>query len=97
MTVKLAQKAEDDLLAIFLQGIERFGPVQAEAYLRDLDHVFDLLGAHPELGRVRTEITPPVRVHPHRAHIIIYETDGVDGVIILRVRHAAEDWRANSA
>ena len=97
MTVKLARKAQDDLLAIFLQGVERFGPMQAEAYLRDLDHVFDLLGAHPDLGRLRTEIAPPVRVHPHGAHIIIYEPDGADDVIILRVRHAAEDWWANSA
>ncbi|MGX5711033.1 type II toxin-antitoxin system RelE/ParE family toxin, partial [Brucella lupini] len=42
--------------------------------------------------RAREEISPPVRVHPFKAHLIIYQIE-VDGtVFVFRVRHAFEDW-----
>jgi len=34
----------------------------------------------------------PVRCHPHGAHMIIYSDHLEDVVVILRVRHAREDW-----
>ena len=40
----------------------------------------------------RSEITPPVRCHPHGAHLIIYRSEDDGGVTILRIRHASEDW-----
>ena len=33
-----------------------------------------------------------MRVHPYKAHLVIYETDG-DDVFIIRLRHGHEDWR----
>jgi toxin ParE1/3/4 len=32
-----------------------------------------------------------VRIHPHRAHIIIYQDMGAD-ILIIRIRHGREDW-----
>lgn len=45
----------------------------------------------PALARLRKEISPPVRIHPHRAHLIIYiETDAT--LDVIRVLHARSNW-----
>lgn len=41
---------------------------------------------------LRPVIEPPVRARVFRAHIILY-TVGETGVLILRFRHAQEDWQ----
>lgn len=57
----------------------------------ELERVFALLADQPRMARLRTEFVPPVRIHPHAAHVIVFEeTDA--GIVILRVRHGREDW-----
>lgn len=89
---RLTCAAVDDLTAIFLEGIEQFGLPQADAYHKGLSAIFALLADYPHAARLREEISPPVRVHPYKAHLVIYEVDDDDEVIILRVRHGREDW-----
>ncbi|WP_417496630.1 type II toxin-antitoxin system RelE/ParE family toxin [Maricaulis sp.] len=43
-------------------------------------------------ARERVEIAPPVRCHPHGSHLIIYVIDADDDVLVLRIRHAHENW-----
>ena len=43
------------------------------------------------MARERPELVPPARVHPCGPHIILYVVDAA-GVLIVRVRHAREDW-----
>ncbi|WP_438985218.1 type II toxin-antitoxin system RelE/ParE family toxin [Aequoribacter sp.] len=40
----------------------------------------------------RFELSPPVRVHPFRSHIIIYTQENNGDIFIVRVRHSREDW-----
>ncbi len=68
-----------------------FGVKQAEAYHVDLEATFRFLSDYPRAARLRTEISPPVRVHPFKAHLVVYEVSD-DGILILRVRHGREDW-----
>ncbi len=68
-----------------------FGEARAERYFRELKAAFDLIAQNPRLARERMEIAPPVRIHPHRSHLVVYFIDE-RGVLILRVRHAREDW-----
>ncbi|MCC4234099.1 type II toxin-antitoxin system RelE/ParE family toxin [Sphingobium soli] len=89
---RLTRAAVDDLKAIFLEGIEQFGLPQADAYHEGLSAIFAFLADYPHAARLREEISPPVRVHPYKAHLVIYEVDDDDEVIILRVRHGREDW-----
>ena len=88
---RLAQKAEDDLLAIFLYGAQHYGETRAATYVSAFDDLFDLIAANPKVARMRDEIIPPVRIHPHQAHLVIYEEDA-QGIVVLRIRHASEDW-----
>ncbi len=73
-------------------GATAFGLSQADAYFASLETACQFLADNPEAARLRTEITPPVRCHPHGAHMIIYSDHLEDVVVILRARHAREDW-----
>lgn len=88
---RFTKAATDDLVAIYLAGLEQFGLAQADRYHDGLERMFAFLAQSPRAARMREELDPPVRAHPFKAHIIVYdETD--DGILILRVRHGREDW-----
>ena len=92
MGFRLTAEAEADIVAIAAQGIALFGPQQARLYHDELFDVFALIAANPKIARERVEISPPVRAHPHKAHLIIYLVEENGEVLIVRVRHGHEDW-----
>ena len=94
MGFRLTQAADEDVIGIFHSGLVQFGLEQADSYHDALFDVFDLIANNPRMGRERAELTPPVRVHPFRSHIILYMIEDAD-VLIVRVRHAHEDWVSN--
>ncbi len=91
---RTSDQADEDIIAIYEQGYRLFGADQADRYLDDLDSVFQRLADFPRLGRLRTDYTPPVRILPFKAHIIVYD-EGDGGIVIIRVRYAREDWRSD--
>ena len=91
MAYKLSRKAEDDIIEIYVAGVEMFGVDQAERYHDALERTFDFLSDFPFAGAERPELRDSSRVHPYKSHIIIYRLDGSD-IFIQRVRHASEDW-----
>ncbi|HVY33313.1 MAG TPA: type II toxin-antitoxin system RelE/ParE family toxin [Caulobacteraceae bacterium] len=92
MGYRLSRKAEDDLIALYLVGAQTFGPAQAERYFAQLQDAFDFIAQFPKAAGERTEIDPPVRILPHKAHLIVYLIEDRDDVLILRIRHGSEDW-----
>lgn len=92
MAYRLSRAAKEDVIAIYVDGVAAFGIDQAEAYHARLERVFETLAANPRIARERTEITPPVRVHPYGSHLIVYVVEPDDSVLVVRVRHAREDW-----
>ena len=92
-TYRLSRSATDDLVAIFREGMKEFGLTQAEAYHDGLDRTFQFLASYPRAARLRPELSPPVRAFPYKAHLIVYDVDADDIVVILRVRHGREDWQ----
>lgn len=87
----LSPRAEADLESLWYFTVREWTVAQAERYLAGLRDVFSLLADHPEIARLRTEIAPPVRLHPYRAHLVIFiATD--TAVEILRVVHSRSDW-----
>jgi len=94
ISYRLSQAAGSDLAAIFWQGLEYFGPVQTERYLGELEDVFNLLCRFPDIGRRRDELADVIRMYPPGAHVILYEIND-EGVLIIRVRAARENWTAD--
>lgn len=91
VSFRLSRRAEEDVIQLYLAGVRQFGAAQAERYYEGLERAFEFLAAHPLAARERFEIVPPVRIHPYKAHLVVYVVDD-DGVLILRVRHGREDW-----
>lgn len=89
--IALRPVAKEDLAAIWDHGNAKWGRAQAEAYLGGLGDVLDLLALHPEIAREHADLTPPVRMHPYRAHLIIYRADEVLDVIGIPVMRM--NWR----
>ena len=91
MGYRLSTRADHDIRGIALFGTERFGIEQAARYHTELESVFEMLARHPMLAREQV-FRPPVRIHVHRSHAVVYLIEG-DDVFIVRVLHASQDWR----
>lgn len=84
--------AEEDLINIWTYGYEQWGIAQADSYADDLEEQFKLLAHSPGICRERTEFVPPVRIHRHVSHLIIYTVED-DRIIIVRVLHYRMDLK----
>ena len=80
----LTERAEDDLLDLFLDGIEMFGLLQARRYKDELENCFQLIASRPQMGRLAPSIGEGVRRHEHQSHIILYE-QAAGTIVILAV------------
>ncbi len=96
MLYRLTQAAQDDIITISDAGIALFGERQARTYHDALFDMFDLLAANPKMARERAEFTTPLRVHRFQSHMIVYQIEG-DDILIVRVRHGREDWISEPA
>jgi toxin ParE1/3/4 len=92
MRYKLSLEAEEDIVAIAEQGMRIFGAQHARRYHNELFDLLDLIADNPRIARERTEIKPPIRIHPFKAHLIVYRIVEDDAVFIVRIRHGHEDW-----
>ena len=88
---KLTARAADDIVEIYLWGLAEFGEAHAEQYHAGLHALFHVLASYPQLARRRSELNPPLRLHPYKAHIVLYQEER-DEILIVRVRHSHEDW-----
>lgn len=80
-----------------LPAISRlFGAAQPRRYHDELFTTFGLIAANPRIARERLEISPPVRIYPFKAHLIVYLIEKADNILIGRVRHGHEDWAGDA-
>lgn len=91
MATRTSPDADEDFAWIYAQGWEEYGVQEAEAYALGLLDAFVLLAANPYIGRERMEVSPPVRLHPYKAHHILYVIENGD-VLVLRILHGRQDW-----
>jgi toxin ParE1/3/4 len=91
MRYRTTRRANQDIIDIYLRSAAEFGTDQAELYHAELVAAFERLAAHPRIARERTEFSPPVRLHPCGAHMIVYAEHG-DGILVIRVLHGRQDW-----
>lgn len=82
----LTCKAEADLFAIYRYSHLTYGEQQADFYVSSLKQKCQFLAEYPLLDRVREEFTPPVRIHGHERHLIIYLVEP-DHIVIIRFLH----------
>ncbi|ARM10487.1 MULTISPECIES: type II toxin-antitoxin system RelE/ParE family toxin [Rhizobium] len=96
MGFRLTEEAEEDIIGIAETGIRLFGSAHARHYHDELYAIFDLIAANPRMARERDEISPPMRIHPFKAHLVVYTIVEGDHVLIVRIRHGHEDWSSQA-
>ncbi|MBB3979877.1 toxin ParE1/3/4 [Rhizobium azooxidifex] len=96
MSFKVSVEAEEDIIAIAEQGVRMFGAGQAKRYHDELFAVFDLIAVNPRIARERNEIDPPIRIHPFKAHLIVYRIEDDETIFVIRICHGHEDWAGSS-
>jgi toxin ParE1/3/4 len=89
---RLSNAADEDVIHLFLDGAGLFGESQAKVYHGALNRCFHLISDNPKIARERKELSHAVRVYPFVSHVIIYKIEDSGDVLIIRVRHAREDW-----
>ena len=75
MPFSLSVEAEEDIVSIAEQGVRAFGSLVARRYHDELFAALELIAANPRMARERHEISPPVRIHPFKAHLVVYRID----------------------
>lgn len=89
-TYRLTPAAQKDLEEIWAYITETRSIEQTLDYIDSIEAACDTLSAMPQMCRERHEFTPPVRIHPHRKHLIVYVIDE-GGISVIRVLHARMD------
>ncbi|WP_103063423.1 type II toxin-antitoxin system RelE/ParE family toxin [Actinomyces qiguomingii] len=85
---RLTPAARRDLSAIWDYTEERWGPLQAETYVRKLQAGLERLADDPRRGHARDEVRPGFLSYPVGRHVIFYmeQADGVDVIRVLPQR-----------
>ena len=84
MAVRFTALAEADIIDSYLYGFENFGRDQADRYEAGLGQAINVIAANPSIAAERREYDPPVRVHHHAKHYVVYLIEN-DDILILRV------------
>jgi toxin ParE1/3/4 len=87
----LKKLAEIDFEKIWHYTAKKWGVKQAIKYTNELEKVFLILADNPLMCRERFEFEPPVRIHHHGSHLIIYLMREDEHIIIARVLHENMD------
>ncbi|MDP2697052.1 type II toxin-antitoxin system RelE/ParE family toxin [Thalassospira sp.] len=89
---QLTHKAIADLDDIWRYSAETWSVAQADRFIDDLVHLFDILADMPTMARERPEFSPPVRLHPFGSSLIVYRVDP-DHITILRLLGGSQNWQ----
>ena len=88
--LRISERAEAGLRAIWRWSFDRFGEAQADRYLDELDDGLQKCGAEPEDGKQRDAVRAGYWSKLVRKHVVFY-TITVDEVLIQRVLHGSMD------
>ncbi|MGH1349589.1 MAG: type II toxin-antitoxin system RelE/ParE family toxin [Methyloligellaceae bacterium] len=84
---KLSARADNDFDHILQYTYDTFGPFQAVKYAEGLEKCFEIIASNPYIGP-ENELYPKFRSFPHGKHIIYYEIEA-DNILIVHIVHAS--------
>ena len=84
MKVRFTAQADADIIDSYLYGVRSFGRGQADRYEQSLRRAIGIIADNPRIAPERPEYAPPVRIHHHAKHYIVYLIED-DHILIVRV------------
>lgn len=91
---RVSNEARTDIVEIGRHTQREWGVEQRRLYLFGLEQKFIQLSESPKLSAERPEFEPPVRIHHHKKHLIVYVVEN-SGILIIRVLHESMDIPAH--
>lgn len=92
--IQKSAAAREDLINIWRYTYTNWGEPQADLYNKELENALSLLADAPLICRLREEISPPVRIHHFRKHLVVYvEVEG--GINLIRILHESSDYESH--
>ena len=88
---RIVPRALADLDDIWRYSAETWSIEQADQYVDEIVRIFELIADTPTLARLFGDFQPPVRIHVHERHLIVYSI-AEDHVAILRLLGGRQDW-----
>ena len=88
---ELTKSAQVDLKSIAKFTQDRWGVRRRNTYLREIDQIFRTLAKNPVMGRACDEVREGYRKFPHGSHIIYYQQDDSDVLLVVRILHMTMD------
>jgi len=90
---RLSDRADEDLLRIFLYTIKRWGEEQVPVYLGRLDQAFALLAENPFVVRSKSRKDLAIRCRLFKVghHVIAYRPEN-GPISIARILHESMDF-----
>ena len=89
-TFHVTPRAAKDLAAIARYGLQNWGDMLMERYLRRLNDRFHWLALHPNAGRKRDDVATDYRSFVEGQHLVFYIIQP-NGIAIIGVPHQAMD------
>jgi toxin ParE1/3/4 len=87
LPVIVSPRAQADYEDILAYGLPTRGEEQALAYEAAIDGALDDLGAFPQIGRARDELSPGYRSYPVEQHVIYYRVSEA-AVTVIGIQHS---------
>ncbi|WP_373458393.1 type II toxin-antitoxin system RelE/ParE family toxin [Neorhizobium huautlense] len=91
MRFRLRPRARRDISEILAYLAAR-NPTAARAWREAIFRIFDLLDTNPQMGTAHDDVRRGLRMFPTGRYIVLYRLDD-ESIVVLRVIHAARDWR----
>ena len=87
----LSPRAQSDIEEIWDYTDERWGPEQAEKYVRVLQQAFETIARDPRRGRPSDDIRVGYRRYSVGSHVIFFRVIGGE-IDVVRVLHQSMDF-----
>ena len=90
--VHLSEAAKTDLIDIWTESFQQWGPDQADSYLEDIGRALNGLVENPRMGMDCSDLMHGARRLISGRHVVFYEI-GDDTIFVIRVLHQSMDVR----
>jgi toxin ParE1/3/4 len=90
LKIRLSEAARADLIEIWAQTFQKWGPNQADAYLDDIDRALNGLIDNPQMGSDCSDLLMGARRLITGRHVAFYEAAEI-AILVIRVLHQSMD------
>ena len=92
---KVTKKAFDDLINIGKYTQEKWGTLQRNTYLKQLDDCFARLSENPDIGIKCDNVKEGYFKFPQGSHLVFYKPTSQTSIMIIRILHKSMDVESN--